>query len=143
MKSRSKKIAGRKPKAKPGRPAFNPTKAQLDRVAILAAGRVSHDDIALELGIDAKTLRLRCGEALDIGSIVKNNNVVVAQYEAAIKHNVAAQREWRMRTDIPITDPNGLAPKLGKKEAAKMDARKPDQTTAIGELMARRASAVH
>ena len=61
-------------------------------VDALARRRVSHDDIALELGIDPRTLRRHFAAELEHAQATMKADLTVALYRRAMKGSVAAIR---------------------------------------------------
>ncbi len=123
-----------KPTGKPrGRPAFAPTPAQREKVAIWKAGGMSDEDIARVLEIDADTLKKHFADELRTHWAKKTAKVVEARYAAAIKGNVTAQTKFLEASravsgtahigNQPEDDrPARKVPK-GKKEVAAEEAR--------------------
>ena len=76
------------------RPSFKPTPAQRRTVAIAAGGGMSHEELAIGLGISRNTLEKHFEAELSVGSISKRLEVLNAMHAAAKKGNVAAQRAY-------------------------------------------------
>ena len=77
-----------------GRPQFQPTNEQREQCAILAAGRMSEENIAAALGVSRPTLRKHFAHELTTGAAQRNAAVLLALYETAVAGNVAAARTW-------------------------------------------------
>lgn len=117
--------------AKRGRPEFEPTKAQRDKVAIAKGGGMSHDEIALGLGVSRNTLEKHFAVELKAGAYAKRLEVMSAQHRAAKGGNVAAQKAYLAQTpwlEPTAPQPQGdeapapKEPPKGKKEQAQADA---------------------
>jgi hypothetical protein len=124
---------------------FKPTDEHRQQVDAMAAYGVPETAIARVLGISPMTLRKYFKEELATAHVKANSAVAQSLYRKAIgdgPQSVTAAIFWcktRMgwRERDYILDP-ALAPKLGKKQQALIDARAPDPGTSLGELMARR-----
>jgi len=100
------------------------------RVAVSAAGGMAHEEIALALGISRTTLLKHFGMELSTGAHLRRMEVIVAQFRAAKKGNVAAQKAFLQNTPVlaapPVEAkpavPGAKAKPLGKKEQAAADA---------------------
>ena len=99
-----------------GRPQFQPTNEQRDQCSILAAGRMSEENIAAALGVSRPTLRKHFADELTAGAAQRNAAVLLALYETAVAGNVAAARTWLARQ----ADQQGAL--LGKKAQREADA---------------------
>ena len=106
-----------------GRPQFQPTNEQREQCAILAAGRMSEENIAAALGVSRPTLRKHFADELTAGAAERNAAVLQALYAAAVNGNVAAARTWLARQ----ADEQGAA--LGKKAQREADAADPPPGT--------------
>jgi hypothetical protein len=124
------------------RPSFRPTAAQRRQVAIAAGGGMSHEAIALALGLSRNTLRKHFAEELTSGAVARRMEVLRAQYRAAVKGNVAAQKAYLLHEP---QDPTGAgapakpraAPAVGKKEQAQAAARQAAAGTDWDDLLPR------
>lgn len=128
-----------------GRPEWKPTKADRDKVAILAGGGMSHEAIALVMRVTRNTLEKHCAHELTAGAYEKRAQVVMAMFKAGSKGNVAAAKAYSVlapqmmdfgqRPSAPASpaDPAAPAdqpaparlpapPMLGKKEQLKANA---------------------
>lgn len=113
-----------------GRPEFRPTEAMKRKVAIAAGAGMSHEEIALGLGIARGTLGKHFELELSTGAYEKRLEVLDAMHRTAKKGNVAAQKAYMQltpRASAPPAPEGGSepapAPKpLGKKDQANADA---------------------
>ena len=139
------------------RPAFTPSAEQRKEVEIMARYGIPEDDIALVLGIDAKTLRKHFRLELDVAFVKANAKVAEsifmqavgapAQYYPAGHPNagkvmraeqprVLAAGIWWERTRGGRSEYAPLRSKpLGKKEAARLAATNAAQGTDWSELV--------
>lgn len=154
MTGRATKAPTRKPavskRAKPkprkalvtGRPEFSPSTEERQKVEVLIAGRMSHDDIARVLGITPPTLRKHFKDELATGLAKKRAEVLVALHTSALAGNASAQKSMLALTGVaqsanPPKDrvvPAGEAPqpantRLGKKEQQALAAQTAGQGT--------------
>lgn len=109
-----------------GRPTFRPTAAMRRLVSIAAAGGMSHDQIAIGMGVARNTLEKHFKHELARGALKRRVDVLVAMYRAAMGGNVAAQRAYLAAGDtarpvLPV--PRDPTDSRGKKERAEADAR--------------------
>lgn len=130
-----------------GRPSFAPTAAQRQDVRLFKADNWSDDRIARRLGVSRTTLLKHFAEEMESGADQERQEALRLLKRAAKKLNVTAIRELLKIIGIGSAAEQFLqperaaaAPKLGKKEQALADAQRPDTTTEIGELMARRGA---
>jgi hypothetical protein len=124
------------------RPPFKPTAAQKRTVAIAAGGGMTHEEIALGLGISRVTLDKYFGLELSAGASQKRLEVLNAMFAAAKKGNVSAQRAYIAFDPKPAAPPLPAEPKApakGKKEQAQDDAVTAAKGTGWDELLAPRA----
>lgn len=77
-----------------GRPEYVPSKATRRQVAIAAGAGMSHEQIALGLGICRNTLEKHFEYELSQGACAKLLKVHEAVYAQAIKGNITAAREY-------------------------------------------------
>jgi len=74
---------------------FEPTTEQRRLVRTLSGFGVRHDDIARQIGVDPKTLRARCRDDLDRGSVEATAKVAQSLFQMATQgRNVAAAIFW-------------------------------------------------
>ena len=104
-----------------GRPQFQPTNEQREQCSILAAARVSEEDIASAFNISRPTLRKHFADELTTGAAQRNAGVVEQLYRTAMDGNVAAARTWLARQG----DEQGAGETLGKKAQREADAADP------------------
>ncbi|MCK1684261.1 hypothetical protein IVA87_33965 [Bradyrhizobium sp. 147] len=139
-----------------GRPEHVPTQQNRNRVSLLVALGWSAPRIAAALYVTPPTLRKHYFSELKFAQVARDR--LVAQLglkllEGVNAGNVSAIREFQKfieRNDLmlygqtapqprkPDADKPAKAPKVGKKEAAVIEAHTPDQGSTLGELMARR-----
>lgn len=102
------------------RPSFIPTKAQRRRVSVAAGGGMSHEEIALGLGISRPTLEKHFEYELSIGASQRRLEVLDAMHRTARKGNVAAQKAYMALVPVPAAPPEMPAESApqGKKEQA-------------------------
>jgi AcrR family transcriptional regulator len=90
---------------------------------------MSHEEIALALGISRPTLYKYFAEELSVGAYQRRAEVIDAMHKAAVAGNVAAQRAYvSMSPQAAVPPQDEKEPKLGKKEQANADAA----TAALG-----------
>lgn len=132
---------------KRGRPEHKKNQTTSMRVAVLRALNKPQDEIAAALAITEKTLRKHYSPELRQGLQQKRAEALVRLWEigTAGNGNVAALKEFIRQTEradlaapVALARRPAKAVKLGKKEQAIVDAQTPDESTSIGELMARR-----
>jgi hypothetical protein len=127
---------------------FVPTEKERERVLLLVGLGWHRRQIAQALEIAPKTLLRHFGGEL---YAPRNKRAMLESalwqklWEQVQAGNVSAIKEFRrlLKSDeAPDVSSQELVaavePKLGKKERAALDARQPDTSTEIGELMARR-----
>lgn len=128
-----------------GRPAFEPTDEMRERVEILVGAKQTEDEIARTLRITPPTLRKHFHDELANGFAARRSCAKLKQYEIGMAGNAAALKAYLAHGNdhyqLPSLD---AAPakeeKLGKKAQQQIAADNPDQSTSIGQLMARRAA---
>lgn len=100
------------------------------KVSIAAGGGMSHEEIAIGLGISRNTLEKHFERELSVAAYERRLEVLSAMYGAAVKGNVTAQRAYLQVTPRSAAPPAPLqgeevAPKqpaMGKKEQQAADA---------------------
>ena len=119
------------------RPTFKPTAAQKRQVSIAAGGGMSHESIAMVLGVSRNTLEKHFAKELSSGAYVRRFEAMQGLHAAAKKGNVSAVKAYLAGVPefmppppeagaaalpaSPATAPKPPAPlaqPLGKKEAA-------------------------
>lgn len=113
-----------------GRPAFKPTAAMREKVAIAVGGGMTHEEIAEALGIHRQTLERHFEAELRRGALMKRLEALVALQRAAKKGKVGAIRAYLAKVptttaaaDLPAEKPlvdrsSGRARPYGKKMLA-------------------------
>ena len=109
---------------KMGRPQFKSTAAQRRRVSICAGGGMSHEEIAIGLGIAKMTLQKYFAYELSEGAYRRRQDIIEAMYRTAKKGNVAAQKAYvALGPQIAAPpQPKDAEKPQGKKEQAAADA---------------------
>lgn len=103
---------------------------------------MSHEEIAIGLGISRVTLSKYFEAELSVGAMQKRLEVLNAMHTAAKKGNVAAQRAFLAFDPKPAAPPAPVEPKAsakGKKEQAQEDAVTAANGTGWDELLSPRA----
>jgi hypothetical protein len=125
---KSRPVDSAAPAKRPGQPSHQPTAVLRKKVAVAAGGGMSHEEIALGLGISRNTLAKHYEHELSIGAYEKRLEALGAMHKSAKKGNVAAQKAYLALTPRasapPVQPPDGTAkpPEVGKKEQANRDA---------------------
>lgn len=104
------------------RPTFKPTQVQRRKVAIAAGAGMSHEEIALGLGIARNTLGKHFARELSTGAYEKRLEVLDAMHRCAKKGNVAAQKAYVALTPQAAAPPVPKPVAKGKKEQAQDEA---------------------
>lgn len=127
---------------KMARPTFKPTAAQRRQVAIAAGGGMSHEEIAIGLGLARNTLEKHFEAELSSGAYAKRLEVLQAMHAAAKKGNMTAARAYlasEPKASAPPAQPEKpgakKAPALGKKEQANVDAVSAGAGSEWGDLL--------
>jgi hypothetical protein len=121
------------------RPRYKPTPDARAQVLTMAGLGIPHEDIALILDIDAKTLRLYYRTELDKGMATANMRVAGNLFRIATgsgREAVQAAIFW-MKTRAGWSEyaPAPSREPLGKKERAKIDSQQAAQGTRWGQLL--------
>jgi DNA-binding CsgD family transcriptional regulator len=114
-----------------GRPEFVPTDEDREKVQVLRAQGMSKEAIAEALGIHYQTLNTHFSMDMEVAVAKKTAEVMMARYRSAVGGSVPAQNKFlEMAGAIPPKPPKqAKAAKIGKKEAAQVEAEaKPDDT---------------
>jgi len=127
------------------RPSFKPTAAQRRQVAIAAGGGMSHEEIALGMGISRNTLEKHFNNELSTGAYAKRLEVLQAMHAAAKKGNMTAARAYLAADPKLFAPPVQAEPTksteevkkvaVGKKEQANIDAVSAAVGTEWSELL--------
>lgn len=114
--SKKKKLAGR--------PEFKVTPDLQRKVSIAAGGGMSHEEIAISLGISRNTMEKHFAVELSVAAYQRRIEVVNAMHKAALKGNVAAQKAYLSQDPRLAPPPAAEAAKgpAGKKEQRHADA---------------------
>ena len=109
-----------------GRPPFKPTAAHRRTVSIAAGAGMTHEEIAIGLGISTPTLRKYFEVELSVHAYLRRLEVYEAMHKAALAGNVTAQRAYAAMSPAPAAppdpDPAGDSKPAGKKAQAAADA---------------------
>ncbi len=108
--------------SKSGRPAFKPTPAQRRKVSVAAGAGMSHEEIALGLGIARNTLEKYFEQELSVGAYSRRLEVLDAMHRTAVKGNVSAQKAYVALTPAMAAPPAPKEEPKGKKEQQAADA---------------------
>lgn len=103
---------------KAGRPAFSPTAAQRRMVTNAAAGGMSHEEIAIGIGVARNTLEKYFEKELSTVALRRRMEVLDAMARTALKGNVAAQKAFLAHTPTLAAPPVAKETPAGKKEQA-------------------------
>lgn len=120
---------------KRGRPAFKPTPAQRRKVSVAAGAGMSHEEIALGLGIARNTLEKHFEQELSVGAYSRRLEVLDAMHRTAVKGNVAAQKAYVALTPAVAAPPVPAEKPKGKKEQAEADATSAARGTDWDDLL--------
>jgi len=117
------------------RPAFKPTPMQRRKVSIAAGGGMSHEEIALAMGMSRNTLEKHFDHELSIGAYERRSEVMAAMHKAAVKGNVAAQKAYISLVPHVAAPPAAKVTPKGKKAQAQEDAAGAAKGTDWNELL--------
>ena len=112
-----------------GRPEFVPTDEDREKVQVLRAQGMSKEAIAEAIGIHHETLTRHFSVDLEVAVAKRTAEVMMARYRAAVGGSVPAQNKFLELAGAIPPKPGKAAkdPKVGKKEAAQIEAeRRPD-----------------
>jgi hypothetical protein len=113
-----------------------PTKRQRREVSIAAGAGISHEEMALGLGISRPTLEKHYAYELTTGAYKRRQEVLNAMFKAAKAGNVAAQKAYTAlspKVSAPPL-PEEPAPE-GKKAQRQADAKTAQNGTEWAELL--------
>lgn len=105
---------------------FEPKPKQRREVSIAAGAGVSHEEIALGLGISRPTLEKHFAYELTTGACRRRQEVLNAMFKAAKAGNVAAQKAYAAMT------PRAAAPPLPQPDPGKPEGKKAQAQTLAG-----------
>lgn len=108
--------------SKAGRPAFKPTSVQRRMVINAAASGMSHEEIAIALGVSRNTLEKHFEKEVSTGALRRRMEVMDAMARTALKGNVAAQKAFLAKVPSLAAPPVAPEKPMGKKEQANADA---------------------
>lgn len=94
------------------------------KVAVAAGGGMSHEEIAVALGISRNTLTKHFDAELSMGACARRMDVLEAMFKAAKGGNVTAQKAYVAtvpKFSVPAPE-QPKPPKTGKKEQAQAEA---------------------
>jgi hypothetical protein len=114
-----------------GRPRYQPTNEERERVSELASMGMPHEGIAQVLGIARQTLETYFPVELSMGAYSKRAALLQAAYKAALNGSVAALKlclAYEIPTACPPLEEEKLEP-VGKKAQADIDAKSAHQGT--------------
>jgi hypothetical protein len=122
------------------RPAFKPTNALRRRVSIAAGAGMSHQDIAIGLGISRPTLEKHFMAELSVGANARRLEILEVMHQTAKKGNVAAQKAFLAMTPQLAAPPARVdatddAQPQGKKAAALVAAQTAGKGTPWAEVL--------
>ncbi len=120
------------------RPQYKPTAAQRRSVSIAAGAGVSHEEIAIGLGIAKMTLQKHFAYELTEGAYRRRQEVLEAMFRAAKKGNVAAQKAYAAlmpKVAAPPLPPERQEVPEGKKAQAAADAKTAQAGTEWADLL--------
>jgi type IV secretory pathway VirB6-like protein len=101
-----------------GRPPFEPTDEDREKVRVLKAGGMSNEAIATAVGIAVHTLTKHFSTDLEVGAAKITAEIMMARYNSAKAGNVSAQNKvLEMAGAVRAQESRApKAEKLGKKE---------------------------
>lgn len=118
------------------RPQFKVTPALKRKVAISAGGGMSHEEIAITLGISRNTLEKHFALELSTAAYQKRFEVLDSLHKAAKKGSVAACKEYLKQIPAAAAPPAEPEEKpKGKKEQAAQEAQKAAVGTDWNDLL--------
>ncbi|GLQ36738.1 hypothetical protein GCM10007908_03580 [Rhizobium albus] len=108
-----------------GRPEYQATDEEREKVRVLKAGGMSNEAVAEALGISEPTLRKHFSSELDRGTAKVRADLLMARYRSAMGGNVAAQNKMieQVAASSAQAKITAKAPKLGKKEEQQVAAQ--------------------
>lgn len=119
---------------------FKPTDEQRHAISVVAGSGVTHEEIALGLGISVSQLKEHFAEELTRGAYARRQEVIEATYKAALKGSSAAAKAYLRMDPKPAAPPLPKVKKQaepGKKEQANADAKTAQAGTEWENLLKR------
>ncbi len=120
-----------------GRPAYEPTDEDREKVRILRASGMSMPAISEAMDIAEPTLRKYFSLDLEIAQAKVTADVMIARYRAAMAGNVQAQNRLLEQLGAVPRKPEARPRKLGKKEQTLIDLQTAHIGTEWEELVSR------
>lgn len=130
--------------SKGGRPPFKPSATHRRKVSIAAGAGMSHEEIALGMGISRNTLEKYFEHELSVGAYQRKLETLDALHKAAKKGNVAAIKAYNAMTPraaAPPLEPEKQKP-VGKKEQQQAEALVAQKGTEWEEILPRTSSSL-
>lgn len=120
-----------------GRPAFEPTEDQREKVRVCKAGGMSNEAIASALGVAVHTLTKYFFADLEVGAAKVTAEILMARYHSAKAGNAAAQNKLLDLAGALPPKPSRTAkpPAKGKKEVQREEAQAGHAGTAWGDIL--------
>jgi hypothetical protein len=120
---------------KAGRPAHKPTPVTRRKVTNAAAAGMSHEDIAIALGLSRNTLEKHYEKEISTGALGRRMEVIDAMTRTALKGNVSAQKALLAMTPTLAVPPVAKDEPLGKKAKLNKDAKTAQAGTGWNDLL--------
>lgn len=130
--------------SKGGRPPYKPSAAHRRKVSVAAGAGMSHEEIALGMGISRNTLEKYFEHELSVGAYQRKLETLDALHKAAKKGNVAAIKAYNAMTPraaAPPLEPEKQKP-VGKKEQQQAEALVAQKGTEWEEILPRTSSSL-
>lgn len=118
-----------------GRPEFKPTAAQRRAVSIAAGAGMTHEEIAIGMGIARNTLEKHFQAELSVVAYQRRLEVLGAMHKSAMKGSVAAQKAYIALTPAAAAPPIPKEEPMGKKAQAQADAVSAEKGTEWDDLI--------
>ena len=105
----------------PGRPEYEPTVEEREKVRVLKAGGMSNVAICEAMGLNDRTLTKHFNTELERGTAKVKADLLMARYRSAMGGNVSAQTKMldlvgASAAGAKVKEREARLPKLGKKE---------------------------
>jgi hypothetical protein len=121
-----------------GRPPFEPTEDQREKVRVCKAGGMSNEAIAIALGIAPHTLTKHFFADVELGAAKVTAEILMARYHSAKAGNVAAQNRLLETAGALPPKPAKPAPRVpakGKKEILDEEAQVSRASPGWGDVL--------